>query len=58
VVWEQPGGLVFKAQRFLYHSTLGLRVMKKKNNNNLEVCAQSISNNVARVLQEGNPLEL
>jgi len=24
------GGLVFKAHRFLYHSTLGLRVMKKK----------------------------
>ena len=25
------GGLVFKAHRLLYHSTLGLRVMKKKN---------------------------
>ena len=24
------GGLVFKAQRLLYHSTLGLRVIKKK----------------------------
>jgi len=24
------GGLVFKAHRLLYHSTLGLRVMKKK----------------------------
>jgi len=37
--WEQllrrnvkrcPGGLVFKAHRLLYHSTLGLRVMKKE----------------------------
>ena len=25
-----PGGLVFQAQRLLYHSTLGLRVIKKK----------------------------
>ena len=25
------GGLVFKAHRILYHSTLGLRVIKKKN---------------------------
>ena len=25
------GGLVFKARRLLYHSTLGLRVMKKRN---------------------------
>ena len=25
------GGLVFKAHRLLYHSTLGLRVIKKKN---------------------------
>jgi len=25
-----PFGLVFKAHRFLYHSTLGLRVIKKK----------------------------
>jgi len=25
------GGLVFKADRLLYHSTLGLRVIKKKN---------------------------
>jgi len=24
------GGLVFKAHRLVYHSTLGLRVMKKK----------------------------
>ena len=24
------GGLVFKAHRLLYHSTLGLRVIKKK----------------------------
>jgi len=24
------GGLVFKAHRLLYHSTLGLRVMKKR----------------------------
>ena len=24
------GGLIFKAHRLLYHSTLGLRVMKKK----------------------------
>jgi len=24
------GGLVFKAQRLMYHSTLGLRVIKKK----------------------------
>ena len=26
------GGLVFKAHRLLYHSTLGLRVIKKKKN--------------------------
>jgi len=25
-----PGGLVFKAHRLVYHSTLGLRVIKKK----------------------------
>ena len=25
-----PGGLVFKAHRLLYHSTLGVRVIKKK----------------------------
>jgi len=25
------GGLVFKAHRLVYHSTLGLRVIKKKN---------------------------
>ena len=25
-----PGGLAFKAHRFLYHSTLGIRVIKKK----------------------------
>ena len=25
------GGLVFKAHRFVYHSTLDLRVIKKKN---------------------------
>ena len=32
-VWGLPlfrGGLVFKAHRLLYHSTLGLRVIKKK----------------------------
>ena len=28
------GGLVFKAHRLVYHSTLGLRVIKKKKNNN------------------------
>jgi len=27
---SRVGGLVFKAQRLLYHSTLGLRVIKKK----------------------------
>jgi len=27
------GGLLFKAHRLLYHSTLGLRVMKKKKKN-------------------------
>ena len=25
-----PGGLVFKAHRLLYHSTLGLRVIKRE----------------------------
>jgi len=25
-----PGGLVFKAHRLVYHSTLGLRVIKKR----------------------------
>ena len=29
------GGLVFKAHRLLYHSTLGLRVIKKKKKNRL-----------------------
>ena len=27
---REAGGLVFKAHRLLYHSTLGLRVIKKK----------------------------
>jgi len=27
------GGLVFKAHRLLYHSTLGLRVIKKRRKN-------------------------
>ena len=30
VAFRFTGGLVFKAQRLLYHSTLGLRVIKKK----------------------------
>ena len=30
------GGLVFKAQRPLYHSTLGLRVIKKKQKTRLD----------------------
>ena len=29
------GGLVFKAHRLVYHSTLGLRVIKKKKNRQL-----------------------
>ena len=29
-VQRLQGGLVFKAHRLFYHSTLGLRVMKKK----------------------------
>jgi len=29
-VKRSRGGLVFKAHRLLYHSTLGLRVIKKK----------------------------
>ena len=29
-VWGFRGGLVFKAHRWLYHSTLGSRVIKKK----------------------------
>ena len=29
------GGLVFKAHRFLYHSTLGSRVIKKKKKHDL-----------------------
>ena len=32
------GGLVFKAHRLLYHSTLGLRVIKKKKKVRLEHC--------------------
>jgi len=28
------GGLVFEVHRFLYHSTLGLRVIKKKKKSN------------------------
>jgi len=30
------GGLVFKAHRLLYHSTLGLRVIKKKKKKTLQ----------------------
>jgi len=29
---DRRGGRVFKAHRLLYHSTLGLRVIKKKKN--------------------------
>jgi len=32
------GGLVFKAHRLLYHSTLGLRVIKKKKKKGLGLC--------------------
>ena len=31
-VWRFRGGLVFKAHRRLYHSTLGLKVIKKNKN--------------------------
>jgi len=31
------GGLVFKAHRLLYHSTLGLRVIKKKGEGGIEI---------------------
>ena len=31
-LWRFRGGLVFKAHRILYHSTLGLRVVIKKKN--------------------------
>ena len=32
----KPGGLVFKAHRLLYHSTLGLREIKKKKKKRLD----------------------
>jgi len=36
------GGLVFKAHRLLYHSTLGLRVIKKKRRRALRVAASAL----------------
>jgi len=36
------GGLVFKAHRWLHHSTLGSRVIKKKRRNVLEVSPQRL----------------
>ena len=38
------GGLLFKAHRLLYHSTLGLRVIKKKKNKEvtISVCPQRL----------------
>ena len=36
------GGLVFKAHRLVYHSTLGLRVIKKKKDLGLSVAAVEV----------------
>ena len=38
------GGLVFKAHRLLYHSTLGLRLIKKKKNRLLPAVGISYEN--------------
>ena len=47
------GGLVFKAHRLVYHSTLGLRVMKKKEE---AVCARrSYAPSLSRIKNLGNP---
>jgi len=44
------GGLVFKAHRLLYHSTLGSRVIKKKGTD-LEVIARQVHLRERRVIQ-------
>ena len=35
---EFRGGLVFKTRRLLYHSSVGLRVIKKKKSDFVRVC--------------------
>ena len=47
------GGLVFKAHRLLYHSTLGLRVMKKKD---LEVELEVVDLGVGLGVDRGTSL--
>jgi len=42
------GGLVFKAHRLVYHSTLGLRVIKKKKN---------LRDDLSRVVDEHRAVE-
>ena len=44
------GGLVFKAHRLLYHSTLGVRVIKKKE--------EDVARGVAAVVVRLNPCRL
>jgi len=39
------GGLVFKAHRLVYHSTLGVRVIKKKKKEQLKGCNGLLSKN-------------
>jgi len=44
------GGLVFKAHRLLYHSTLGSRVIKKKWREKLAEC-RGLGRDVVRIMQ-------
>jgi len=46
------GGLVFKAHRWLYHSTLGSRVIKKKNTALPRGCQNEFENNQCAVVTE------
>ena len=40
------GGLVFKAHRLLYHSTLGLRAIKKKKKKDALIATGTVSKEV------------
>ena len=48
------GGLVFKAHRFFYHPTLGLRVIKKKKARNLR--GGAVLGGVAVSYKRGTPV--
>ena len=46
------GGLVFKAHRLLYHSTLGLRVIKKKKKHHPERGVKEVLDTLASTVEE------